>query len=104
MEVEHESKSANLTAYHPGTNKRATVKIDGVKRFHASGMMMQNVILDALIFESEVSCNYLDHCKKLLNLHTDTFDNNTLVFYIEPSVGIEIACSCGSVDVIEIRD
>ena len=103
VEVEHESKSAKLHLYYPVTNKKAMVNLDGIRRFHASGMMLQNVILDVLIFESDSSSNYLDHCKKLLNLNTATFDNGAVVFYIEPSVGVEIACLCNHVDVTELQ-
>ena len=103
IEAEHESKSAKLHLYYPVTNKKAIVSIDGIKRFYASGMMLQNVILDVLIFESDSSSDYLDHCKKLLNLNTATLDKGAVVFYIEPSVGVEIACLCSHVDVTELQ-
>ncbi|MEX2964344.1 hypothetical protein [Microbulbifer sp. TYP-18] len=102
IEVEHESKSAKLLLHYPVTNQNAIVNIDGIKRFFASGMMLQNVILDVLIFESYSSSDYLEHCKKLLNLNTATFDKGTVVFYIEPSVGVEVACLCHHVDLTEL--
>ncbi len=102
VEAEHESKSANLYIHHSETRRNLIIRILGIKRFYASDMMLQNVILDVLMLKPNSSSGYLEHCKNLLNLADVTFDRDDIIFYIEPSVGVEIACLCHSVELSEV--
>lgn len=97
IDVNHEIKSLKLSLLEPVGNKNAILTCNEVKRFCATGMMLQNVILDVLIFEENIASDYFEHCKKMLNLKTVSFDSHPYIIYIEPSVGIEVVCYCKSI-------
>ncbi|AMX02297.1 hypothetical protein [Microbulbifer thermotolerans] len=98
IDVDHDKKSLKIYLLEPVDNKNAVLVCNEVKRFFASGMMLQNVILDVLVFEENDSSDYLEYCKKMLNLKTVSFDSRSCIMYIEPSVGIEVACYCKSIN------
>lgn len=78
----------------PTNNEKATLTLGGVKSFFLSGMAMQNVILDLLLFKETNDSDYYDHCRKTLKIESSIFqtDKNIKLIYFEPSVGAEIAC------------
>jgi hypothetical protein len=92
-------RKVEITLLEPIQNIEALLLLNGVKRFFASGMMMQNVILDVLLFEDNTDSDYFRHCKNLLNLKETSFDGLCLV-YLEPTVGIEVACYCESIECV----
>ncbi len=97
-----DEKKVQLDLAGPSSeNSAMKLSFSGVVRFYASGMMLQNVILDTLTFTSSDESEYFSFCKKVLNLKGSEFepDSQLKVFYIEPSVGVEIACLCEGITI-----
>ena len=99
IHIDRESKTVSIGICFPPENRDIVLKLDGVRRFYASEMMLQNVILDVQIFSSDVESAYLVHCKKVLHLKDFPSTDGLQVIYIEPSVGIEVACYCESIEI-----
>ena len=93
--TDHNAQLVTIRLRFPETSDTASITFKGVSHFHASKMMLQNVILDVLIFETAVQSDYFEYCKKVLHISHDFFSENSQVkiLYIEPSVGFELACS-----------
>jgi hypothetical protein len=96
--TDHHTQSVIIQLQFVKTNERvetANLILKGVSHFHACEMMLQNVILDALVFETAVESNYFAYCKKVLHITNNFFNENNKVkiLYLEPSVGVELACS-----------
>ncbi|HEW97547.1 MAG: hypothetical protein DRR16_27710 [Candidatus Parabeggiatoa sp. nov. 3] len=93
--TDHNVQSVIIQLLFPETDETASITLKGVTHFQASEMMLQNVILDVLVFKSVVESDYFEHCKKVLDIRNDFFseNNNVKILYVEPSVGVELACS-----------
>ncbi len=78
---------------HTGT-KNIRMTLDGVHKMYCTGLSMQNVILDAQIFMKKEKSEYYDFCQETLGLSNNFFEEhpNLAVLYLEPSVGLELAC------------
>lgn len=78
----------------PETNEQKSLFLRGVSRFYLSGMTMQNVILDLLLFENVSESDYFGHCCSILKIDSSIFvdDSKNKIIYFEPSIGAEIAC------------
>ena len=78
----------------PETNEKAVLLLWGVSSFYLSGMLIQNVILDLLLFENDSESDYLKYCCSLLKITPSIFKtySKNKIIYFEPSVGAEIAC------------
>ena len=78
----------------PETNEQKSLFFHGVKKFYLSGMTIQNVILDVLLFEKANESDYFEHCCSVLNIDSSIFidDSKNKIIYFEPSVGAELAC------------
>ena len=78
----------------PETNEKKTLLLRGVSKFFLTGMAIQNVILDLILFEEDSESAYFKHCCSVLKITPSTFANNenNKIIYFEPSVGAEIAC------------
>ena len=77
----------------PATNEQKSLILRGVSRFYLSGMTIQNVILDLLLFEEAIESDYFEHCCSVLKIDASIFidDSKNKILYFEPSVGAEIA-------------
>ncbi|QUJ69242.1 hypothetical protein KDD30_20915 (plasmid) [Photobacterium sp. GJ3] len=80
----------DLSLRDPNQGQALMCHLSGVKQYHGSGMMLQNVILDACIFNEETPSDDLNYCKKKLGI--SVFDIDCFILYIVPSVGMEIIC------------
>jgi len=78
----------------PATNEKKTLILQGVSKFFLTGMAIQNVILDLILFEEDSDSDYFKHCCSILKIAPSSFANNKSdkIIYFEPSVGAEIAC------------
>jgi hypothetical protein len=78
----------------PETNEQTSLFLQGVSKFYLSGMTIQNVILDLLLFEEASESDYFEHCCSILKIDSSIFlgDSKNKIIYFEPSVGAEIAC------------
>jgi len=93
--TDHNAQSVIIQLRFPETDQTASMILKGVSHFHAGNMRLQNVILDVLVFETAVESDYFEYCKKVLHIGNDFFSENNPVqiLYVEPSVGVELACS-----------
>jgi len=75
-------------------NKSLRLILNGVKIIYCAGLSMQNVILDAQIFIKQEKSEYYEFCREKLGLNDSFFEENPnlAVLYLEPSVGLELAC------------
>lgn len=63
----------------------------GVKKLIVSGMTIQNVILDPLLFDKSTRSDDFFYCCRKLGISPLDFDGGkSLILYLEPSVGAEI--------------
>jgi hypothetical protein len=97
LDINREVKEIVIKLWFPDTDEKAQLLLEGVSRFSCSGVMLQNVILDFLVFEKNSESDYLKYCYKALNIDSSVFvirdsDENNKVLFIEPSVGMELAC------------
>ncbi len=85
-----------LHVLNPSTMKTKKYTFEGVNKHHCSGALKQNVILDVYVFNkleavcNEIDIDYYNYCKKKLGIVNN---NEFNLFYLEPSIGIEVACS-----------
>lgn len=97
------TKIAELSLYFPGNDAKTVLRISGIRRFILSGMMLQNVILDVLLFDEVIDSDYFEHCCQLLDIESSIFEqeNGLKLIYFEPSVGAELACCFSDYEFIE---
>ncbi len=88
------NETIEINLHFPETDEYASLLLEGVKQFFLSGMMIQNVILDLLLFETKSNSDYFKYCCNLLNIDPSVFSEaaKTKIIYFEPSVGAELAC------------
>lgn len=100
IETDHKSRSVILKLQKElVASKNIVVFLDGVEQFHATGMKLQNVVLDAVLFDMESKSDDLEYCKKVLGRKDLKLDGTMVIFYIEPSVGVELVCFCQKCDI-----
>ena len=94
VSIDRNKATAEIFIVKPGTNEGVSFLFDGVRKFYLSNMMIQNVILDLLLFEKASDSDYFGHCCSLLDIDASEYGNlfSGKMIYIEPSVGAEIAC------------
>ncbi|WP_020590762.1 hypothetical protein [Kiloniella laminariae] len=97
LDINRENKTLAVKLWFPDTDEKVHLLLEGVSRFSCSGAMLQNVILDFLVFEKHSESNYLKYCYKVLDIDSSVFcthgsDENNKILFIEPSVGMELAC------------
>jgi len=94
VSIDRNQATAEIFIVKPETHEGVSFYFEGVRKFYLSNMMIQNVILDLLIFEKASESDYFGHCCSLLDIDTLEYENlyPGKMIYIEPSVGAEIAC------------
>ena len=94
VSIDGTNNTVNIFMNMPVTQEQGRLYLSGVSHLFISKMMMQNVILDVLLFDSAIDSDYFSHCCSLLNIDSSFFQGNTenKIIYFEPSVGAEIAC------------
>jgi len=92
------NNSVELYITNPDSNEKVLIIFHNVKSFYMSEMLMQNVILDVLLFEQIETSDYYIHCCKVLNIEHELLRlyHDNKIIYFEPSVGAEIACCFSS--------
>jgi len=94
VSIDRNQATAEIFIIKPETNESVSFRFEGVRKFYLSNMMIQNVILDLLIFEKASDSDYFGHCCSLLDIDASEYKNLSpgKMIYIEPSVGAEFAC------------
>lgn len=97
LDIDRETKEVVIKLWFPDSGEKARLFLNGVSRLSCSGVMLQNVILDFLVFEKHSESDYLKFCYKTLSIDSSVFairdtDENNKVLFVEPSVGMELAC------------
>lgn len=90
VRVNHSLKTVDLYLSDPINGQRIKLYFNGVKKLYISGMMIQNVILDFLMFDGDSSSEYFNYCKEMLGI--SEVESDFFILYIEPSVGMEVVC------------
>lgn len=82
--------------------KKITLILRGVTKFYASDMMVQNVILDVMLYTENEESSYFKFCREKLALNSNFFNENPdkKILYIEPSVGVEVASVIESFEIL----
>jgi len=95
---------AEICLHYPDKKNDALLRLYDVQKFFLSKMMLQNVILDVLLFETSDNSDYFTHCCQLLRIKPSEFDKNDKqnILYLEPSVGAELACSFARLEFLDI--
>ena len=97
------NKTAEVILHLPDKGSDAILRLQGVQKFFLSGMMVQNVILDVLIFEESSNSDYFMRSCQLLKVKPSEFEQQVehKILYIEPTVGTELACYFSHFKLIE---
>jgi len=93
-------KMLTIEVIQPEEKLYKKINFIDVFEFYLSKMRMQNVILDVMILKKNSNSDYYDYCLKLLNIEKLKVPSNFSLIYFEPSVGVEIACICREIVVI----
>ena len=93
--VDRYESTVEITFISPERDKFSMLLLEGVTEYYLSNMIMQNVILDVMVFEENKDSVYLQHCYSILGLDEALFElgESNKIIYFEPSVGVEIACN-----------
>ncbi|SEB19024.1 hypothetical protein [Marinobacterium iners] len=96
LDINRDDRKIIINIWFPDTGSKAQIILEGVSKFLFNGAMLQNVILDVLIFEEASSSDYFKYGCKILNIDSSFFDGKEgfKLIYIEPSVGVELSCLC----------
>ena len=88
------NKTAEIILHFPDKGSDAILRLEGVQKFFLSGLMIQNVILDVLIFEKASNSDYFMRSCQLLRIKPSDFEQEVeqKILYVEPTVGAELAC------------
>ncbi|RFA30102.1 hypothetical protein CAI21_07835 [Alkalilimnicola ehrlichii] len=99
VEVDRDGGVVSIDLCSEGRVEEGVLRFQGVKEFYLSGMRMQNVILDFVLFDTDVISEDFSRCCRLLGLDRLPVAvlHGDVMVYIEPSVGAELACRASSV-------
>lgn len=94
VEVNPDGNEVTLTLNGPSGEYAGALKLNGVEVLFVDGFSLQNVVLDVKLFSSpEVSFEYKRACELLgLDYSKQALDCGKSIFFIEASVGAEVAC------------
>jgi len=103
VRIDRFSRIAEITLHFPDEGRNAILRFYEVKKFFLSEMRIQNVILDMLLFDARSESDYFIRSCQLLGINPPDFDQQSgqKVLYIEPSVGVEMACCFSHFEYIE---
>lgn len=94
VNVSRFTRTAEITLYSPDQDAKKVLRFSGVQKFFLSEMMLQNVILDVILFDTVSDSDYFKRGCQLLEINASNFgkEKESMLIYVEPSVGAELAC------------